>query len=235
MHLFQYTTKSAYIAQLKRVKDIEEELRKLHPLLDIYDFGGINKSLDQVINPFKLYTQCFELFESKSTRTLPDFLHSARKNSATDTLRYLVKTDYQLTYDEYVDIFKHLKVDLILPSSDESFNLGLEAGMKSLIYLTAVVKDKPNPYKLDYKKINAGSLYQTTMNRTKSSQQLLHALALRQNVFNDMQYTVLEDYISHYTAKVSQSNRVAPNATLEVQQLLNACIEFDKIVPPNAI
>lgn len=235
MDLFQYTTKSAYIAQLKLVKDIEEELRKLHPLVDTYDFGSTNLSPYKVINPFKLYTQCFELFESKSTRTLPDFLYCTRRNSATATLRYLVNTDYQLTYDEYVDIFKHLKVNLILPSSNQSSGLGLEAGMKSLIYLTAVVKDKPNPYKLGYSKITAGSLYQTTMNHSINSQQLLHALALRQNMFNDMQYTVLEDYINYYTARVSQSNRVAPNATLEAQQLLNACIEFDKIVPPNAI
>lgn len=231
MDLFTYKTKSAYISQLKLVKDIEDELRTLQRKVRGYN---ISQSLDEVINPFKLYTQCFELFESQSDRILPTFLYATRKTAATTTLNYLINTNYPLTYAEYLDIFKHLKVELILPRSDNSYNLRLEASMKSLIYLTAVIKDNPNPYKLDYNKLDANSLYQTAMHCKHNSSQLLHALALRQNMFNDMTYTVLEDYISYYTTKI-QNNRVAPNATLEAQQLLNACIEFDKIVPPNAI
>ena len=140
MDLFSYTTKSAQIASLKLVKDIEEELRILSGKVYTSTHYTSNKTIDEVVRPFQLFTQCFKLFESKSYRKLPDFLYIARTNSATVVVDYLVKNlQTPITYDQYIDIFKDLNIELILPHSFVEFKLGLESGMKVIIYLAKVI------------------------------------------------------------------------------------------------
>ena len=234
MDLFSYTTKSAQIANLKLVKDIEEELRKL--LVNVYTqtYQTSNKSIDQVVRPFQLFTQCFKLFEDKSARKLPDFLYTDRLKAATTVVDYLVKyIETPITYDEYLTIFKDLNTELILPHSHVEFELGLESGMKVLIYLAKIIKDNPNPYKFDYSRTQPSELYSVIMHRDNNYRSLLQALAIRQNILNDIKYTVLEDYIQFYK-DILQTNP-NPTATLEAQQLLNASIELDKLVANHVI
>ena len=234
MDLFSYTTKSAQIANLKLVKDIEEELRRL--VVNVYtdSYQTSNKTIDQVIRPFQLFTQCFKLFEDKSSRKLPYFLYDSRDKAATTLVYYLVKyVDTPITYDEYLTIFKDLNTDLVLPHSLVDFTLGLESGMEVLIYLSKVIKDNQNPYQFNYSKLSPSELYTTIMHRKRNYDSLLQALAIRQNILNDAKYTVLEDYIQFYKAKLQVNPN--PTATLEAQQLLNASIELDQIVATHAI
>ena len=236
MDLFSYTTKSAQIASLKLVKDIEEELRRLDTNVYKETYLGSNKSIDEVVRPFQLFTQCFKLFESKSTRKLPDFLYTDRLKAATVVVDYLVKyTETPITYSEYITIFKYLNTELILPYSSVEFKSGLESGMKVLIYLAKVIGNNPNPYKFDYSKTQPGELYSILMHKDRSYRYLLQALAIRQNILNDIKYTVLEDYIEFYTNIIQSKTTPNPTATLEAQQLLNASIELDKLVANHVI
>lgn len=235
MDLFSYTVKSAAISQLKLIRDIEEELRALEKTVTRYSYGAELNGKDAIIRPFMLFTQCFKLFESKSNRTLPDFLYITRRKAATNVIRYLVKyEDTPITYQEYLDIFQYLNTELSLPSSTVSYKLGTLSGMEVLVYLAKVVKDQPNPYKLTYTnvKVRAGELYSALMHTSNSDRNLLQALALRQNLLNDLNYTVLEDFIETFKAKTI--TKVNPTATLEAEQLLNASKEFDLLVPDNA-
>ena len=231
MNLFSYTTKSAQIESLKLVKDIEEELRKLSGKVYPSIYYTIGEPIDEVVKPFQLLTQCFKLFESKSSRKLPDFLYIARTNSATVVVDYLV-THTQITYDQYIDIFKDLNTELVLPSSTVDSKLGLESGMQVLIYLARVIQDNPNPYKLKYDNY-ASQLYTILMHGNRNYKLLLQALAIRQNILNDKPYTILEDYIQFYTDRLQTNPN--PTATLEAQQLLNASIELDKLVANHVI
>lgn len=234
MDLFSYTTKSAQIESLKLVKDIEEELRRLATNIYRETYITSNKTIDQVVRPFQLFTQCFKLFESKSSRKLPDFLYIDRKKAATVVVDYLVKyIKTPITYNEYIIIFKYLNTELILPYSSVEFKSGLESGMKVLIYLAKVIGNNPNPYKFDYSKTQPGELYSILMHRNNNYRSLLQALAIRQNLLNDIRYTVLEDYIQFYK-DIPQTNP-NPTATLETQQLLNASIELDKLVANHVI
>ena len=229
MDLFSYTTKSAYISNLKLIKDIEEELRKIAILTYKETYLVSNKNIDEVVRPFQLFTQCFKLFEEKSSRKLPDFLYIDRRKAATTVVDYLVKyIETPITYNEYITIFKDLNTELILPHSYVEFKLGLESGMKVLIYLSKVIGDNPNPYKFNYAKTQPSELYSVLMHRDNNYRYLLQALAIRQNILNDKPYTVLEDYIQFFTAKLQTNPN--PTATLEAQQLLNASIELDQIV-----
>ena len=233
MDLFSYTTKSAAISQLKLIKDIEEELRALERTVTPYSHGTESNGKDAIIRPFMLYTQCFKLFESKSNRTLPDFLYITRRKAATNVIYYLVKyEDTPITYQEYLDIFQHLNTELILPNSTVDYRLGILSGMEVIVYLSKVIKDQPNPYKLTYTRLRAGELYSDLMNTSNNHRNLLQALALRQNLLNDLNYTVLEDFIEFF--KVRIITKVNPTATLEAEQLLNASKEFDLLVQPNA-
>ena len=233
MDFFSYTTKSAAISQLKLIKDIEAELRALEQTVTQYSHGTDTKGRDTIIRPFMLFTQCFKLFESKSSRILPDFLYDARKKAATNIIYYLVKyDDTPITYQEYLDIFKHLNVELILPSSTVKYELGILSGMEVIVYLSKVIKDQPNPYKLTYTNVRAGELYSALMHISNNQRNLLQALALRQNLFNDINYTVLEDFIEIFKARTT--TKYNPIATLEAEQLLNASREFDLLVQPNA-
>ena len=231
MDLFSYTTKSAYISNLKLIKDIEEELRILSDKVYTIRHYTTEKSIDEVIKPFQLFTQCFKLFESKSSRKLPDFLYTARTNSATVVVDYLV-THTQITYDQYIDIFKDLNTELVLPSSTVDSKLGLKSGMQVLIYLARVIQDNPNPHKLKYYNY-ASQLYDILMHNNLNYKLLLQALAIRQNMLNDKPYTILEDYIQFYTDRLQTNPN--PTATLEAQQLLNASIELDQIVATHVI
>ena len=231
MDLFSYTTKSAQIASLKLVKDIEEELRILSGKVYTSTHYTSNKTIDEVVRPFQLFTQCFKLFESKSYRKLPDFLYIARTNSATVVVDYLVKNlQTPITYDQYIDIFKDLNIELILPHSFVEFKLGLESGMKVLIYLAKVIRNNPNPYKFNYDKTQPSELYSVLMHRNNNYGSLLQALAIRQNILNDKSYTVLEDYIQFCINSIQYKTTPNSIATLEAQQLLNASIELDRIV-----
>ena len=234
MDLFSYTTKSAQIASLKLVKDIEEELRRL--LINVYTetYQTSNKSIDEVVRPFQLFTQCFKLFENKSSRKLPYFLYIDRKKAATTVVNYLIKyVDIPITYDEYLTIFKDLNTELVLPHSYVEYKQGLESGMKVLIYLAKVVGDNPNPYKFNYSSTQPSELYSVIMHRNNNYRCLLQALAIRQNILNNIKYTVLEDYIQFYKDRLQANPN--PTATLEAQQLLNSSIELDQIVANHVI
>ena len=234
MDLFSYTTKSAQIANLKLVKDIEEELRLL--AINIYKetYYTSNKTIDEVVRPFQLFTQCFKLFESKSSRELPGFLYYTRNKSATTVVNYLVEhIETPITYDEYITIFKDLNTELVLPHSHVEYRQGLESGMKVLIYLAKVVRNNPNPYKFDYSRTQSSELYSVIMHRDNNYSSLLQALAIRQNILNNIKYTVLEDYIQFYKDRLQANPN--PTATLEAQQLLNASIELDKLVANHVI
>lgn len=233
MDFFSYTIKSAAISQLKLIKDIEAELRALEQTVTQYNYGTGTKDIDAIIRPFMLFTQCFKLFESKSSRILPDFLYDARKKAATNVIYYLVKyKDTPIMYQEYLDIFQHLNTELILPGSTVSHKLGILSSMGVIVYLSKVIKDQPNPYKLIYTNIKAGELYSNLMYSSTNHRNLLQALALRQNLFNDINYTVLEDFISHHRQLIV--DQVNQTATLEAEQLLNASKEFDLMIQPNA-
>lgn len=232
MDFFSYTIKSAAISQLKLIKDIEAELRALEQTVTQYSYGTDTKGIDAIIRPFILFTQCLKLFESKSSRILPDFLYDARKKAATNVIYYLVKyEDTPITYQEYLDIFQHLNIELILPGPTVSHKLGILSGMEVLVYLAKVIKDQPNPYKLTYTNVRAGELYSNLMYSSTNHRNLLQALAIRQNVLNDLAYTVLEDFISHHRQLII--DQVNQTATLEAEQLLNASKEFDLMIQPN--
>lgn len=232
MDLFSYTTKSAAISQLKLIKDIEAELRDLEPKVRAAFYGSHPKGKDEIIRPFMLFTQCLKLFESKSSRILPDFLYDARKKAATNVIYYLVKyNNTPITYQEYLDIFQHLNTELILPSSTVDYKLGILSGMEVLVYLSKVIKDQPNPYKLNYTNVRAGELYSNLMHSSNNYRNLLQSIAIRQNILNDLNYTVLEDFIAYHRQLIT--TQVNPTATLEAEQLLNASKEFDLLVPNN--
>ena len=235
MDFFSYTVKSAYISNLKLVKDIEAELRDLQLKVVQSVYGPDPEGLDAITRPFMLYTQCLKLFQSNSTRVLPDFFYTTRHRGATVVLCYLVNYhDTPITYQEYLDIFKDLNTDLVLPHSKIEYKLGIMSGMESLVYLAKVIKDQPNPYPLLYTKVQPGELYTTLTHRNNNSRSLLQALAIRQNVLNDLTYTVLEDYINYYKKLVVNNPIVNTTATLEAEQLLNASKEFDLLVRSNA-
>lgn len=238
MDLFTYTTRSAAIDSLTLVKDIEEKLRELSSLVytNSWTFtppaSTTNIKLDEVIRPFMLFTKCFKKFEDKSKRELPDFLYNNRTKAATNVIAYLTYSSQPISYEQYLEIFQYLNVNLVLPTSPKSTNLGLESGVGSLIYLTKVVGNNPNPYHLSYVKLNYSELYSLSQQHVINPTALLHAISLRQNVFNDKTYTILEDFINYHTTVVKQSPNpmVTPNLVLEAQQLLNASIEYERIV-----
>lgn len=192
MNLFEFTTKLAYIDSLTKVKDLEEELRKLvsNVIKDSYlMLNAYKRSNDllYIIRPFIAYTKCFKRFEEHSKKQLPDYLYSLRKNVATNIIEFLVSNNLTITYQDYLDIFKYLRIDLILPHNYSKSNF------PQLIYMTELIQDNVNPYAIDYNKLRANDMYQSLCYDCK---ELANALEIRQTTYNDKKYTILEDFIN---------------------------------------
>lgn len=218
MDLFRFTTRDAHIDKLSSVKDLEEELRQLRNLvIDKYE----PTDLINIVRPFQLYTKCFEKFEAKSNRQLPDFLYRTRGNIATNILERIVNNP--ITYEEYIDIFKYCKnTKLELPTASRSSNLGVESGLKQIIVLAKIIRDKPNPYTFTYERIYPGNAYIEVCYGDFYKAMFLQILAIRQTICNDITYTVIEDCLNKFNKSYKH-----PTLVKDTEIMYNAAKEFE--------
>lgn len=232
MNLFEYTTKSAYLDSLKYVNEIESELRSL--INNVYTTNWnkrYNKSvfnLDELIRPFMLYTKCLKLFEDKSSRTLPDFIYNARYTSATYIVEKLTKSNYQITYDQYLDIFQYMNNESITLPHNYASDFSVE-----LRYLINTIEDNVNPYKINFSNIRANSFYSSTAKDNSIIANILQAISIRQLEYNDKKYTVLEDFIDTNLKGIGVNTNSKINSDIYIkttQDGLNAAIEFHEII-----
>lgn len=233
MNLFEYTTKSAYLDSLKHIHEIESELRSL--LSNVYTDSwakrypksGIN--LDELIRPFMLFTKCLKLFESRSVRTLPDFIYLTRRDGATHIVERLATYNYPITYTQYLDIFQYMNNEPItLPHN----YLG-NPNMTELNYLINIIKDNVNPYKINFNSIRANSFYSSLSGSNDTVAKILQAISMRQLEYNDKKYTVLEDFIDTNLNKIGVNTNSKINSDEFIkaaQDGLNAAIEFHEII-----
>lgn len=231
MNLFEYTTKSAYLDSLKHIHEIESELRSL--LNNVYTTNwskSYTKSvinLDELTRPFMLYTKCFKLFESRSTRTLPDFIYNTRREGATHIVERLSNYNYQITYVQYLDIFQYMNNEsIILPHNF------LEGSTNELNYLIRTIQDNVNPYKINFTNVRANSFYNSLANSNNIIARMLQAISMRQLEYNDKKYTVLEDFINTNFDKITVNTyKINSDEYIKTtQDGLNAAIEFREIV-----
>ena len=236
MNLFEYTTKSAYLDSLKYVNEIESELRSL--LNNVHTTGWSKRytksefKLDELVRPFMLYTKCLKLFESKSTRVLPDFIYTARHGGATYIVEKLADLNYPITYNQYLDIFQYMNNESItLP---RNFNKDFSVELR---YLINVIEDNVNPYKIDFNNVTANNFYSSTAKGNGVIANILQAISIRQLDYNDKKYTVLEDFINTNLDKIAVKLTVNDNYKINsdeyvkiTQDGLNAAIEFHEII-----
>ena len=232
MNLFEYTAKSAYLDSLKYINEIESELRLLLTKVHTTDYSKRYSrsvfNLDELTRPFMLFTKCLKLFESKSTRTLPDFIYNTRYVGATHIVEKLASYNYSITYDQYLDIFQYMNnVAIILPNNYGSdFSIELE-------YLINVIEDNVNPYTINFDKITANSFY-NSIDKDRSSviAKILQGISVRQLKYNDKKYTVLDDFINtNYNLVIKRYNKVHSEECIKATQAgLNAAIEFHEII-----
>lgn len=235
MNLFEYTTKSAYLDSLKYINEIEYELRLL--INNVYTtswnkrYAKSEFNLDELVRPFMLFTKCLKLFESKSTRVLPDFIYTARHIGATYIVEKLASYNYPITYDQYLDIFQYMNRESIaLP---RNFTNDLSGGLK---YLINVIEDNVNPYKIDFNNVTANSFYSSAAKGNGVIANILQAISIRQLDYNDKKYTILEDFINTNLDKIGvglavNSNYINSNEYVKIMQDgLNASIEFHEII-----
>ena len=239
MHLFKFTTKTAYINSLKTVKALENELRDLHSNVytSSYYINGkeIESSIDieEFARPFLLYTQCYKRFEEKSKQQLPEFLYTRRFSGATAILDLIVTKNLPVSYEQYIDIFKHMGTnDIILPVAYRMADLELRSGMEVVIKLSEIIGDNPNPYNLNYSRVMASSLYAEACYGHATKAMILQAIAIRQVLLNDKTYTVLEDFITRQSSLVTldleeakrivNMGKILTSAAIEYQGLANA-------------
>lgn len=230
MDFFTYTTRSAKIDSISLIKDLEQEIRDLYykVIQDIYQVS--EKSKDEVLHPFILFTKALAKFEFKSSRRLPDFVYNARKEGAHTVVYFLTTTNTKLEYDEYLTLFSYMNnTPIILPSVNNNNSLGLQSGVLSLIYLANIIKNNPNPYTFLYTRITSSELYRVILNYNINKSALLHGIALRQNLFNDDAYTVIEDYIYYYKNAISTWNNLDEELNTKASQILNATIEYSEM------
>lgn len=230
MDFFTYTTRSAKIDSISLIKDLEQEIRDLCNRVIHHTHQVSRKSKDEVLHPFILFTKALAKFEFKSTRRLPDFVYNARKEGAYNVVYFLTTTDTKLEYDEYLTLFSHMNnTSIVLPSVNNNNSLGLQSGMLSLIYLANIIKSNPNPYTFLYTRIASSELYRVILNYNTNKSALLHGIALRQNLFNDDTYTVIEDYIYYYKNAISTWDNLDEELNTKASQILNATIEYSEM------
>lgn len=236
MNLFEYTTKSAYLDSLKYVNEIESELRSL--INNIYTTGWNKRytksvfNLDELTRPFMLYTKCLKLFETKSTRVLPDFIYTARHAGATYIVEKLADLNHPITYDQYLDIFQYMNNESITLPRNYANDFARE-----LNYLINVIDDNVNPYKIDFNNIIANSFYISAAKGNGIIANILQAISIRQLDYNDKKYTVLEDFINVNFDKITVKLTVNDNYKINSEEYvktaqdgLNASIEFHEII-----
>lgn len=235
MNLFEYTAKSAYLDSLKYINEIESELRllltKVHTTNYSKRYSKSVFNLDELTRPFMLFTKCLKLFESKSTRTLPDFIYTARHAGATYIVEKLASYNYSITYAQYLDIFQYMsKESIILPRNyDNNFSAELR-------YLINVIEDNVNPYKIDFINVTANNFYSSAAKGNVVVANTLQAISMRQLNYNDKKYTVLEDFINTNFDKIAvkvtiNSSHINSDEYIKIMQDgLNAAIEFQEII-----
>ena len=235
MNLFEYTTKSAYLDSLKYVNEIESELRSL--INNVYTTGWSKRytkstfNLDELTKPFMLYTKCLKLFESKSTRVLPDFIYTARHAGATYIVEKLTSCNYPLSYAQYLDIFQYMNNESITLHRNYANDFSSE-----LKYLINVIEDNVNPYKIDFNNVAANNFYSSAAEGNGVIANILQAISMRQLDYNDKKYTVLEDFINTNLDKVvvkltANNNYINSDEYVKItQDGLNASIEFHEII-----
>ena len=235
MNLFEYTTKSAYLDSLKYINEIESELRSL--INNVHTTGWSKRytkslfNLDELIRPFMLYTKCLKLFEDKSSRTLPDFIYTARHAGAAYIVEKLADLSYSLSYAQYLDIFQYMNNESItLP---RNFNKDFSVELR---YLINVIEDNVNPYKIDFNNVTANNFYSSTAKGNGIIANILQAISIRQLDYNDKKYTVLEDFINTNLDKVvvkltANNGYISSDEYIKTTQAgLNAAIEFHEII-----
>ena len=236
MNLFEYTAKSAYLDSLKHIHEIESELRSL--LSNVYTTNYSKRytksviNLDELTRPFMLYTKCLKLFESRSTRTLPDFIYNTRREGATYIVERLSSYNYPITYAQYLDIFQYM--------NNESITLPhhfLEGHTNELNYLIRTIQDNVNPYKIDFINVRANSFYNSLAKSNNIIANILQAISMRQLDYNDKKYTVLEDFINVNFDSITVKLTVNANHKINSEEYikttqdgLNASIEFHEII-----
>ena len=231
MNLFEYTAKSAYLDSLKHIHEIESELRSLLSNVCTTNYGKrYTKSvinLDELTRPFMLYTKCLKLFESRSTRTLPDFIYNTRREGATHIVERLSSYNYQITYAQYLDIFQYMNNEPIVLQLNYLGNT-----ISDLSYLIRIIEDNVNPYKINFINVRANSFYNSLANSNNIIACMLQAISMRQLDYNDKKYTVLEDFINTNFNKItSYKYKINPDEyTKTTQDGLNAAIEFSEII-----
>ena len=236
MNLFEYTAKSAYLDSLKHIHEIESELRSL--LSNVYTTNWNKRytksviNLDKLTRPFMLYTKCLKLFESRSTRTLPDFIYNTRREGATHIIERLSNHNYQITYAQYLDIFQYMNNESIILPRNFTNDFSVE-----LRYLINVIEDNVNPYKIDFNNIRANDFYRSTAKGNDTIACILQAISMRQLDYNDKKYTVLEDFINTKFDKIAVNLSVNTNSKINsdeyikiTQDGLNAAIEFQELI-----
>lgn len=232
MNLFEYTTKSAYLDSLKHIHEIESELRSL--LSNVYTTNWNKRytksviNLDELTRPFMLYTKCLKLFESRSTRTLPDFKYHTRQEGATHIVERLSNYNYQITYAQYLDIFQYMNNEpIMLPHNF------LGDPKNELEYLIKIIEDNINPYKINFSKISSNAFYKSIDDgRSSVTAKILQGISMRQLKYNDKKYTVLEDFIdTNYNFLIERNSKVYTEEYIKTTQAgLNAAIEFHELM-----
>lgn len=233
MNLFEYTAKSAYLDSLKYIHEIESELRSL--LSKVYTSSYSKRyttksviNLDELTRPFMLYTKCLKLFESKSTRTLPEFIYDTRSHGATHIVERLSSYNYPITYAQYLDIFQYMNNESIILPYNHLGDLTTE-----LNYLIRAIQDNVNPYKIDFNNVRANDFYRSTAKGNDTIACILQAISMRQLEYNDKKYTVLEDFINTDYSKINVNAKIemGSNEYIKItQDGLNAAIEFHELM-----
>ena len=236
MDLFTFTTKTAYINSLKTVKALENKLRDLYSNVNTsshYINGKEIESstdIEEFARPFLLYTQCFRRFEEKSKQQLPEFLYTRRLSGATTILDVIVTNNLPVSYEQYIDIFKHMgKTDIVLPVAYRMSDLELKSGMEVVIKLSEIIGDNPNPYNLNYSRVMASSLYAEACYGHATKAMILQSIAIRQVLLNDKTYTVLEDFITRQSSLVTLDLEEAKRIVNMGKILTSAAIEYQGV------
>jgi len=240
MDLFTFTTKTAYINSLSTIKELENELRNLHKTVNTSSYYLGNKKIDNSVNieelarPFMLYTQCLKRFEEKSKQKLPGYLYDIRSIGATVILDVIVNKDLQVTYEQYIDIFKYMGTkDIVFPPASNNSKLDLKSGLGVVIKLAQIVGSNPNPYTLNYGRVTPSFLFSNLCYDNSVRASILQAIAIRQTMLNDKPYTVLEDFLKttlqsttetfdYNTEEIVNMSKILTSATVEYAGLENA-------------
>ena len=204
MNLFEYSAMKGKIEQATKVKDLEAIIRTLSDKVFYDDWRHRAKS-EHTFTDIKLsymaFQHAFKRFQEKSKSTLPDFLYNTRIESTKYISKWAIDSSYDLSYDEYIEVFQYTD-KIHFSYSYSSSPLSVHNNLKPVIN---AVGNKSNPYKLNFdRNISTTDPVRATLSysvRVDYAKTLTSLILTKKLVYNDAPKTILDQLITETAEK----------------------------------